>query len=441
MILEVAGAKPTFREALRVWLHVGLNSFGGPAGQIAVLHRELVERRRWLSEERFLHALDLCMLLPGPEAQQLAVYSGWLLHGVRGGLAAGLLFVAPGALAMLALCLVYVEARDLSWFQALFVGVKAAVVALVAGAMWHIARRALKTPAACILAALAFVATWVFHLAFPIVVAFAVAIGFLLERARPGSLRPRQPTEPVETDAPAPSLARSLRTLSTGLAIWLVPVGAVVVLDPGGGVQGAMARFFTGASMVTFGGAYAALAYTAEHAASAQGWLSAREMADGLGLAESTPGPLILVLQFVAFVGAHHHPGQLAPTAAGIAASFVMLWATFAPCFLWIFLCAPWMERARASRSLSAALAAVTAAAVGVILDLALWFATHVLFAHVHAVEVGGGRVDAPEWSTFQPAAIVTAVLAAFLLFHRRWPLLAVLATCAAAGLAARAIG
>lgn len=434
----MSDAKPTFRESLRVWLLVGLNSFGGPAGQIAVLHREVVERRKWIAEGRFLHALDLCMLLPGPEAQQLAVYSGWLLHGLRGGLAAGILFVAPGALAMLALCLFYVGARDIAWFQALFLGVKAAVVAIVAAAVIRIAKRALRTRAAWILAAAAFAATAIYHVPFPIVVAVAIPLGALLERALPGSLRPLDTSDPVSTDAANPTLRRSLRTAVVGLAIWLGPVAVVVALDPGGGIQAELARFFTGASVITFGGAYAALAYTTEHAAGAQAWIAPSEMADGLGLAESTPGPLILVLQFVAFVGAHHRPGELAPIAAGILASAVMLWATFAPCFLWIFLFAPWMERARASRALSAAFAAVTAAAVGVILDLALWFAIHVLFADVRVVGFAGGRIEAPSWSSIDLVAATIAALAAALLTFLRWPLLAVLLVCAVAGFAAR---
>jgi len=435
----VSSARPTFREALRVWLGVGLNSFGGPAGQIAVLHRETVERRKWIDEARFLHALDLCMLLPGPEAQQLAVYSGWILHGVRGGLAAGILFVLPGALAMLALCFLYVEARDLGWFQAVFLGVKCAVVALVAGAVWRVAARSLKTATAWCVATAAFGATFVLGIAFPFVVGAAIALGIVIERLRPGSLRPHETPEPIAAELERPSIARSLRTAIVGLALWLAPVSIFVALDPGGGVQAAMARFFTGASVVTFGGAYAALSYTAEHASAAGGWLSPGEMADGLGLAESTPGPLILVLQFVAFVGAYHHPGQLAPVVSALLASAVMLWTTFAPCFLWIFLFAPWMEHARANRRIAAALAAVTAAVVGVILDLAVWFAIHVLFREVRALELPGVRVEAPVWSSIDAWALLLTALAAFLLFTRRWPLLAVLATCAIAGVVGRA--
>lgn len=432
---------PTFREALRVWLHVGVNSFGGPAGQIAVLHREIVERRKWITEARFLHALDLCMLLPGPEAQQLAVYSGWLLHGVRGGLAAGLLFVAPGAVVMLGLSFLYVEAAELDWFQALFFGIKAGVVALVVIAACRIAARALTTPLSRALAAAAFLATWFFGVPFPIVISSALALGFLVERVAPGALRAHATTDPVLFEGPAPSIRRSARTALLGLTIWLAPVALVVALDPGGGIQAEAARFFTGASVLTFGGAYAALSYTAEHAVELHGWLTPGEMADGLGFAESTPGPLILVLQFVAFVGAHHEPGRFAPSIAGMFATAVMLWTTFAPCFLWIFLFAPWMERARASRMLTGALAAATAVVVGVVVDLVVWFATHVLFREARVVDVVGFRLELPRPTSVDWAAVAIAALAYWLLARRRWPLLAVLATCAALGFAARTWG
>ncbi len=429
---------PTFREALRVWLHVGLNSFGGPAGQIAVLHREIVERRQWIAEARFLHALDLCMLLPGPEAQQLAVYSGWLLHGIRGGLTAGLLFVAPGAVVMLGLCFLYVEAADLDWFQALFFGIKAGVVALIVIAVGRIAARALTTLLSRVLAAAAFLATWFFGVPFPIVISSALALGFVVERVAPGSLRAHETTDPVLLEGPAPSIRRSVRTAALGLAIWLAPVALVVALDPGGGIQAAAARFFTGASVLTFGGAYAALSYTAEHAVDFHGWLTPGEMADGLGFAESTPGPLILVLQFVAFVGGHHHPGSFAPWIAGVLATAVMLWTTFAPCFLWIFLFAPWMERARASRMLTGALAAATAVVVGVVVDLAAWFATHVLFREARVVDVVGFQIELPAPASVDFAGVAVAAVAYLLLARLRWPLLAVLAICAALGFVAR---
>jgi chromate transporter len=436
----VSAPAPTFAEAVRVWLFVGLNSFGGPAGQIAVLHRELVERRRWISESRFLHALDLCVLLPGPEAQQLAVYAGWLLHGVRGGLAAGILFVVPGALAMLALCVLYVGANDLAWFQGLFLGVKAAVVVVVAVAVARIAKRAIQSRAACVLAAVAFVAAVSFDVAVPAIVAAAIAAGLLFEAVAPGLLRPEaeRGIAPEPALAPRPKLAQSARTAALGIAIWLAPVALVVVADPGGGIQAEMGRFFSGAAVVTFGGAYAALSYAAQHAAGAAGWLAPAQMADGLGLAESTPGPLILVLQFVAFVGAHQHPGAWSPLAAAVTASAVMLWTTFAPCFVWIFVLAPWMETVRASRRLSAALAAVSAAVVGVVLHLAMWFAIHVLFRETRTVERGGVDVELPAGNSVDVVAVAIAALAAVLLLRARWPLFAVLGTCALAGLAAQ---
>lgn len=431
-------AAPTFREAARVWLHVGIHSFGGPAGQIAVLHREVVERRKWLSESRFLHALDLCMLLPGPEAQQLAVYSGWLLHGTRGGLVAGILFVVPGALVMLGLCWLYVAVGDVAWFQGLFFGVKAAVVALVAIAVRRIAARTLTTLGAKLLACAAFVATWFLGVPFPVVVSTALVLGLVLERVAPGCLRSRQPAESLGVGASPPSVRRFVRTVLLGLTIWLAPIALVVAFDPGAGIQAEAARFFTGASVLTFGGAYAALAYTAEHAVGVHGWLSPGEMADGLGLAESTPGPLILVLQFVAFVAAHHHPGELAPSVAAHLAMVVMLWTTFAPCFLWIFAFAPWMERARSNGRWSAALAAATAVMVGVIVDLFVWFATHVWFRESSRVDVAGFQIELPSMASLDPAALATTLVAFALLARSKWPLLAVLATCAALGFAAR---
>ncbi len=428
-----------FRAALRCWLFVGLNSFGGPAGQIAVLHREVVERRRWITNDRFLHALDLCMLLPGPEAQQLSVYVGWILHGVRGGLAAGLLFVLPGALAMLALSILYVQARGLGWFEALFLGVKAAVLIVIAEAVWRIGRRALRSRAAWILAAAAFGALFFFRAPFPAVIVGAIALGLAAERLVPGCLSGRRSSEP-SVPSMRPSLARSARTLALGLVLWLAPLWLLAQREASD-VLGAMGAFFAQAAVLTFGGAYAALAYTAEQAVHAHAWLSAAEMADGLGLAESTPGPLILVLQFVGFVGAHNHPGDLGPLLAGTLGSLTMLWATFVPCFLWIFLLAPWMERVRGSRVLSGALAAVTAAVVGVVLDLAAWFALHLLFSERAALHLGPATIPAPEWSSLRAPVAGLAALAAGLLVWRRWNLLAVLAITAAAGLALRWLG
>jgi chromate transporter len=430
-------AFPTFAEAVRVWLRVGLLSFGGPAAQIAVMHREVVDERHWVSDARFLHALNFCMLLPGPEAQQLATYLGWLMHGVKGGLAAGLLFIIPGAAVMLALSIIYATLGDVPVVAALFFGLKCAVLVLVIEALLRVAKRALKGTAPWLLAAAAFLALAVFAVPFPMVVLAALAVGYAAPNAfaaaghgkakdgPPALLDAALAADPDRIARMAPSARRAGLV---ALAMWLWPVALLY----GAGVYGDIAWFFSKMAVVTFGGAYAVLAYVAQEAVEHYRWLTAPEMLVGLGLAETTPGPLILVLQFVGFLAGYRADG----VAGGVGASVLTLWVTFAPCFAWIFLGAPFVERMHEAPRLKGALAGVTAAVVGVIANLALWFGLRVAFGEVNRVPIGPAAVDLPVWATIQPAALVLAALAAALLFGLKLGLARTLAVSAGAGLA-----
>ncbi|BDG73132.1 chromate efflux transporter [Roseomonas fluvialis] len=430
-------AFPTFSEAVRVWLRVGLLSFGGPAAQIAVMHREVVDDRHWVSDARFLHALNFCMLLPGPEAQQLATYLGWLMHGVRGGLVAGLLFILPGAVVMLALSIIYATLGDVPVVAALFFGLKCAVLVLVVEALLRVAKRALKGTAPWLLAGAAFLALAVFNLPFPVVVLAALAIGYAAPQAfaaaghgtakegPPALLDAMLAADPDRIARMAPAARRAGLI---ALAMWLWPV----VLLMGVPLWGDIAVFFSKMAVVTFGGAYAVLAYVAQEAVENYRWLTAPEMLAGLGLAETTPGPLILVLQFVGFLAGYRDSGIL----GGVGASLLTLFVTFAPCFAWIFLGAPFVERLHDQPRLKGALAGVTAAVVGVIANLALWFGLRVVFGQVNRVPIGPAAIDLPVWSTLQPSALALAVLAAVLLFGAKLGLAKTLVISAAAGLA-----
>ncbi len=431
----------TRAEATRVWARVACQSFGGPVGQIAVMHRILVEEKRWISEERFLHALNFCMLLPGPEAQQLATYVGWLLHGTRGGLIAGTLFVLPGFLAILALSLVYVYAGDAELVAGLFFGLKAAVLALVVEALVRIGKRVLKTPLHVGLAAAAFLALFLGHAPFPLIVLGAGVLGFAGGRLAPdlfvlpagGSA---QPEEHLERLRVRPTLARSARVLLVSCALWFVPL---LLLGLALGRDHVVVRegvFFSKVAMLTFGGAYAVLAYVAQAAVEGYGWLTPGEMLDGLGLAETTPGPLIMVVQFVAFLGAFREPGALTPLAAALLGSVVTTWVTFVPCFLWVFLGAPYVEALRGRRDLSAALAAITAAVVGVIANLALWFALHTLFHGVREHAWIGLRLTLPDWSTVDVPALLLALGSLVAVLRFKVGLAPLLVTCCALGAA-----
>jgi chromate transporter len=439
-----------FRSAVRAWFVISLQTFGGPAGQIAVMQRALVDDRRWISQRRFLHALNYCMLLPGPEAHQLAIYVGWLLNGLRGGLVAGVLFVAPGMLALLALSALYVGYGNTGAIAALFTGLGAAVVAIVAQAVVRVGKRALHHRLLVGIAGAAFIALAVFGAPFPVVIAAAALIGWLAARRIPGFGHAQHEEaadgpEPLISDdalhAEAPSTARTLRTLGLGLVVWTAPIALVALLTGAASVYTAQGLFFAGTALVTFGGAYAVLAFVAQQAVQAFGWLTAGDMVRGLALAETTPGPLIMVVQFVAFLGAYANPGPLPPWTAGVIASLLVTWVTFVPSFLFIFLGAPYIERLRGNQALAGALTGITAAVVGVIANLALYFATNTLFARTIPVDAGPLAMHLPDLTTLRWAPLVIVAIATVLIFALRWPVLRVLGISAALGLLAGMLG
>lgn len=442
-------SKISFRSALGVWAKIGLLSFGGPAGQVALMHKELVEERKWIDEERFLHALNYCMLLPGPEAQQLAAYIGWLMHKTRGGLAAGLLFVLPGFVAILGLSMLYAGFRELPAVAALFFGLKAAVLAVVVEAVHRIGKRALKTRLMVVVAATAFVAIFFFGVAFPWVVLGAASFGLVGSRVwptafpTPARVRAEGAGATVidrmaaagELTHTAPSTRRAVMVLLVCGGLWAVPGVALAIAFGSDSVFVQEGVFFSKAAVVTFGGAYAVLAYVAQRAVETYGWLQPGEMLDGLGLAETTPGPLIMVVQFVGFLGAYRHPGDLSPMLAGILGSLVTVWVTFVPCFLWIFLGAPYIEALRGNRFLHSGLSAITAAVVGVVLNLAFWFGLHVVFGQIVEERFGPLRLFVPELTTIDFAATALTGLAMFAMFKLKLGLPKTLATCAISGM------
>jgi chromate transporter len=439
----------SFGQAVRVWAKIGVLSFGGPAGQVALMHQELVDKRRWIDEERFLHALNYCMLLPGPEAQQLAIYIGWLMHKTRGGLAAGILFVVPGFFGILALSLLYAGLGHLPAVAALFFGLKAAVLAVVVEAVLRIGKRALKSRLLLGLAGLAFLAIFGFEVPFPLVVLGAAVIGLVASRWLPDSF-PQAPSPKLagahdtvidrmaamgELGHTRPSMRRAVRVILVCGLLWAVPL---VLLRQRLGVGSVFYQegvFFSRAAVVTFGGAYAVLAYIAQEAVDTFHWLLPGEMLDGLGLAETTPGPLILVVQFVGFMGAFRHAGGLPPLLAGVLGSLITVWVTFVPCFLWIFLGAPYIEALRQSQPLRAALAAITAAVVGVILNLSLWFGLHVVFGQVAERHFGPVRLLVPNIASIDFAAAALSALAMLALFRFKLGLPKTLAASAGLGM------
>ena len=441
-----------FRTAVRTWFAISLQTFGGPAGQIAVMQRTLVDDKRWIGQRRFLHAMNYCMLLPGPEAQQLATYVGWLLHGTRGGLVAGGLFVLPGVVALLVLSAVYVAFGSTVAVTALFAGLAPAVLAIVTQAVIRVAKRALTSPALVAIAVVAFLALCLFAVPFPLVVLTAGLVGWALHRWRPTAVPERGKGEAADTGPPPvipddvlhtelPSTRRTLRVLLVGLVVWGVPVGVFALLTGTGSVFTQQGLFFSGAAVVTFGGAYAVLAYVAQQAVQVYGWLAPGEMVRGLALAETTPGPLIMVVQFVAFLGAYRAPGELDPWMAAVLASLLVTWVTFVPSFLFVLLGAPYMERLRGNRTLTAALTGITAAVVGVIANLGVYFAVHTLFRETRAVDRFGLALELPDPATLRPVALAIAVVAAFLIFRLKWSVLRTLGVCALLGLAAGLAG
>ncbi|MEO1205528.1 MAG: chromate efflux transporter [Pseudomonadota bacterium] len=431
------GAKPTLGEAFRVWTRIGFLSFGGPAGQIALIHREVVEERGWLDEKTFLSALNFSMLLPGPEAMQLATFAGWRLHGVVGGVIAGLLFVLPGALLVGAFSVLYALYGTLPVSQALFLGVKAAVLAIVFQALIKVSRRALTGPAAYAMAAMAFLALFVFQLPFPLIVILAAVFGMFLIKVDAGDI----------SIAPAPTKAddrlmvrKAVVTALVWLAVWIVPLAVFVAIMAPVSVFSDLAIFFSKLAVVTFGGAYAVLTYMAQEAVQEFGWLKPGEMVDGLGLAETTPGPLILVTQFVGFLAAYRTGAEQPTLIYGVFGMVVTLWATFAPCFLWIFTGAPFVSRLESMPRLRAALAGVTAAVVGVIANLSVWFAFNVLFKGLSTLDVPGGQLTLPDLATFNVLAFGLAVVGFVALFAFRFGVLSTLCICAGLGLGTSAM-
>jgi chromate transporter len=443
----------TFGEAFRVWLRVAVLSFGGPAGQIAVMHRILVEEKNWISESRFLHALNYCMLLPGPEAQQLATYIGWLLHRTAGGIMAGGLFILPGIVAIMGLSYVYAAYGNVGFIEALFFGLKAAVLAIVVQAVVRVGKRALGNRLMIALAAIAFVGIFFFNVPFPIIIIATGVIGYFGARSgRPefaavehgGGKRTAVVDSMLGEDMPGhvrPNVGRSLRVSSIWLLLWVVPVAALLIGLGQANVFSQIALFFSKMALVTFGGAYAVLAYVAQQAVEHYHWLQPREMLDGLGMAETTPGPLIMVLQFVGFMAAFRDPGTLSPMLAATLGGLLATWVTFIPCFLWIFLGAPYIETLRGNKGLAGALTAITAAVVGVILNLSIWFALHTLFRKTTPFRSLGMSFDMPDWSSLDIAAFVLAAAAATAIFRLNIGMLWVLAGSCAAGVALRFAG
>ena len=436
------GNSVSWREAFFTWCRVAGLSFGGPAGQIAVMHRIIVDEKKWISEERFLHALNYCMLLPGPEAQQLATYIGWLMHGARGGLMSGLLFILPGVISILALSILYTSFADTHFVQALFFGLKPAVMAIVLEAVLRIGKRVLKNRTMIALAATSFLAIFIWQVPFPLLILLAGVIGFIGGRVAPAQfhvIKGHGSTAATPNDAATASAPltwrRPLVVSAICLSLWFLPIlGLRLSLGPES-VFYQEATFFSQAAVVTFGGAYSVLAYIAQQAVERYHWLQPGEMLDGLGLAESTPGPLIMVVQFVGFLGAYRHPGPFSPLAAGIIGSLVTTWVTFVPCFYWIFLGAPYIERLRNHRGLSSALSAITAAVVGVVLNLAIWFSLHTLFAQVHTWSYGPARLIWPELSSLRVGTAAIAAIAVGLTFVAKQGLAVTLSTAVILGL------
>jgi chromate transporter len=432
---------PSFQQAVLVWIKVALLSFGGPAGQIAVMHRILVEEKRWISESRFLHALNYCMLLPGPEAQQLATYIGWLLHRTAGGLVAGILFVLPGFISILILSILYAFYRDLGVVDALFFGLKAAVLAIVVEAVFRIGRRVLINNIMILLAAGAFVGIFFLQIPFPLLILAAGIIGLAGGRWRPdlfyiirGHTAADDPITLPEHAARDAGWRRALMVSLIWLTLWAAPIVLLQLTLPAEHVLMQEAIFFSKAAVVTFGGAYSVLAYIAQQAVETYHWLLPGEMLDGLGMAETKPGPLIQVVQFVGFMGAFRNPAPFDPMTAAILGSLITTWVTFVPCFLWIFLGAPYIERLRGNRLLSSALSAITAAVVGVVLNLAVWFALHVLFASINESTVYGIRLMVPDIQSLDPASFLIAAAAFIMLFKFKLGMLKTLLLTALAG-------
>ncbi len=435
-------------EAIWTWCRVALLSFGGPAGQIAVMHRIIVQEKKWISEERFMHALNYCMLLPGPEAQQLATYIGWLMHRTLGGLMAGLIFIFPGAVSILGLSVIYAVYGQVSIVQAVFFGLKPAIIAVVIQAVIRIGSRVLKNRMMVWLAVLAFVSIFAFEVPFPVIIVVGAIAGLLGQRFAPEqfSVRVRHSKlDSVKSNAgqpeaklhvPSPSLQRACIVISIGAVAWFVPLLAVVYFWGNNSVYSQQGVFFSKAAIVTFGGAYSVLAYIAQQAVEKYAWLEPGEMMDGLGMAESTPGPLIMVVQFVGFMAAYRNPGEFSPITAGILGSLITTWVTFVPCFLWIFLGAPYIEKLRDNQAIGAALSSITAMVVGVVLNLAIWFSLHTLFAKIESKHIASLRVLVPDLTSISWGATFIALLSVAMTFWWKRSLFVTLVVAMISGIA-----
>jgi chromate transporter len=438
-------AYPTFKEAFHVWLKVALYSFGGPAGQIAVMHKYIVEEKKWLGENRFLHALNYCMLLPGPEAQQLATYIGWLMHKTRGGLMAGGLFVLPGFISILILSVLYALWKDLTFVQGIFYGIKPAVLAVVVGAVIKIGKRALKNEVMVGIAVLAFIAIFFFKISFPYIVIAAGLLGyfggriweekFYVIKGHADKTGSEAGLIDASIQSEKPNLSKIIRVALFWLALWLLPVAGLLLWLGRENVFTKEALFFSQSAIVTFGGAYSVLAYISQKAVETYGWLQPGEMLDGLGMAETTPGPLIQVVQFVGFMGAFRNAGTLDPILAGVLASVLVTWVTYLPSFLFIFTGAPYIEYLRGNKSLSTALSGITAAVVGVILNLGIWFSLHTLFAQVGEVSAGPLHIPVPVWNTVEWGAVFITLAALVFTFRLKWDMLRTIGVCMVLGL------
>ena len=437
----------SFREAFWIWVQVAAYSFGGPAGQIGVMHKLLVQKKRWINEERFLHAMNYTMLLPGPEAQQLATYIGWLLHKTKGGIIAGGLFILPGFISILVLSILYAEFRQLTVVEAIFFGLQAAVLAIVVEAVIRIGKRALKNALMVGIAAGAFVGIFVFDILFPFIIIGAALLGFLGYRLYPDAFTVITGHELDDDEEEAvissgfaahtrPTKRRAIKVATIWLGLWFVPLIGLILLLGMGNIFVQEGIFFSQVAVVTFGGAYAVLAYIAQEAVATYGWLEPGEMIDGLGMAETTPGPLVQVVQFVGFMGAYRNPGALDPLVAGVLGSVVVTWVTFVPCFLFIFLGAPYIEYLRGRESLTAALSAITAAVVGIVLNLAAWFGLHVLFEDHFTFDEYGMELLVPIVETVDVAALLIVVGSFVLIFRFKQGMMRTLGAAMAAGLA-----
>ena len=411
-----------------MWFGISLRTFGGPAGQIAVMHEEIVEKRKLIGESRFLHALSFCTLLPGPEAQQLAIYLGWLLNGTTGGLIAGTLFVVPGFIAMMALSAIYAQWGATKIVTAIFFGLGPAVIAIVVQAVWRMSKRSLKTSTLRWLAIGAFLSLVLFSVPFPLVILVAGVVGVIANK--------KSVSNDAEPALAQPKASHPLRIIMIGLTLWFLPIAIAAVALGRNHVFVDEGLFFSGTAVVTFGGAYAVLSFVAQRAVNVFHWLLPGEMVNGLALAETTPGPLIMVVQYVAFLGAFRNAGTMNPWVAGIVGSSLVVWVTFVPCFLFVFLGAPYVERLRTNRSLSAALSAVSAAVVGVIANLSVYFSLHTLFVNTTHTNYGILRITLPAWDSVNIRALLLTAFACALVFRCKWSTVRVMLTLAVVGCA-----